>query len=323
MRNGRAMHVPLAPGLILTADAVASGCDDRQLARACEAGHLVRVSRGAYVTPETWSELDPRGRQALRAVAAARTRRRTDLALSHESAALVWGLPTWGWPRGPVEFLAAGDGRAHTTPDVRVRLAPTGEDDVTSLDGVSVTSLRRTVLDLLSTRDRAQSVVLVDHVLRTGALTRADLTDLLDTRPGARNRRRAAWAVAFGDARAESPGESVSRVLASDAGFVSPQLQRPFSDARGPIGVVDFFFPDPDGSGRGRIGEFDGDVKYLGGQFRQGRTPEQVVAEEKAREDRLRALATTTGFVRWTRHDLTRPQSLAGLLAGAGVGRPR
>jgi len=317
------MHPSLAPSLILTADAVARGCDDRRLARACEAGHLVRVSRGACVTPETWSELDPRERQALRAVAAARTRRRNDLALSHESAALMWGLPTWGWPQGPVEFLASGDGRAHTTPDVRVRLAPTDEEDVTSLDDVSLTSLRRTVLDLLLTRERVQAVVLVDHVLRAGSLTRADLADLLATRPGARNRRRAAWAVAFGDARAESPGESVSRVLARDAGLVVPQLQRPFSDARGSIGVVDFFFPDPDGSGRGRIGEFDGDVKYLGGQFRHGRTPEQVVAEEKAREDRLRALATTSGFVRWTRHDLARPERLAGLLGAAGVGRGR
>lgn len=317
------MTLRSAPRLILAADAVVSGDDDRRLARECAAGRLVRVSRGAYLAADTWAGLDPRQRQLLRAVAAARTRRRDDLLLSHESAGLAWGLPTWGWPAGPVELLQPGTGRDRSTPELRVRVAAVAPDEVQFVDGLALTTLRRTVIDLLVTRSRLQAVVLVDHLLRKELFSRRDLGDLVAARPTARNRRRAEWAVTFGHPGGESPGESASRVLAHDAGFVAPELQRRFADEHGPIGVVDFFFPDPGGSGRGRIGEFDGDVKYFGGQFRRGRSPEQVVADEKSREDRLRALPATSGFIRWTRRDLARPGRLEELLRNGGVGRVR
>ena len=315
------MDVHLAPELVLAADAVARGGDDRALARACAAGHLVRVARGAYVAASAWSRLDPRSRQIYRAVAAARTRRRRDLVLSHESAALVHGLPTWGWPEGPVEFVEAMSRRVRSSTDVRVHVGPVETGDVAVRDGLAVTDVTRTVLDLLLSRSREQAVVLADHVLRAGACSRDDLVRLVATRPHARNRRRAAWAVAFGDPLAGSPGESVSRVLAHDLGFVTPELQRRFDDAEGLVGVVDFFFPDPDGSGHGCVGEFDGAVKYRGDDFRHGRSAEAVVEEEKDRENRLRALPTVSGFARWDRRELAVPARLEARLLQAGVAR--
>jgi len=314
------MDAAVKPNLLLSAEMTASGQDDRALARACHAGKLTRIGPGAYVPAPEWSALDPRQQHLHRAVAVQRKRRR-GLVLSHETAAIAWGLPAWGWPRGPAEFVDPGRRAPRSEAAVRIRSAPLGRQDVVDLDGVLVTSLSRTVLDLLLTRGREQAVVLVDDVLHRDRLDRAELVDLVASRPDARARRRAAWAVDFGDARSESPGESVSRVMALDSGFVAPVLQKECRDADGLVGYADFFFPDPTCPERGTLGEFDGDVKYLGGAHRAGRTPEQVVLDEKLREDRLRALPTTAGLARWTRRDLARPGRLAHLLRAAGAAR--
>ncbi|WP_209561673.1 type IV toxin-antitoxin system AbiEi family antitoxin domain-containing protein [Frigoribacterium sp. PvP032] len=316
------MDAAVTPHLVLSAELTASGQDDRALARACRAGSLTRIGPGAYVPSPEWSTFDPRQQHLHRAVAVQRKRRR-GLVLSHETAAIAWGLPSWGWPRGPAEFVDPGGGAPRSEHLVRIRAAALGQEDVVDLDGVLVTSMRRTVLDLLTTRGRQQAVVLVDDVLHRGRLERAELADLIGSRPSARARRRAAWAVGFGDAGAESPGESVSRVCAHDSGLVAPVLQKECRDADGLIGYADFFFPDPACPERGSLGEFDGEVKYLGGAHRAGRTPEQVVLDEKLREDRLRAMPTTVGLARWTRHDLARPGRLAQLLFAAGTARRR
>jgi hypothetical protein len=314
------MDAAVTPNLVLSAELTASGQDDRALARACRAGSLTRIAPGAYVPSHEWATFDPRRQHLHRAVAVQRKRQR-GLVLSHETAAIAWGLPAWGWPRGPADFIDPGDGAPRSEGSVRIRAASLMQEDVVELDGVLVTSMRRTVLDLLLTRGREQAVALVDDVLHRGRLDRADLVDLVASRPNARARRRAAWAVGFGDAGAESPGESISRVSAHDSGFVAPVLQKECRDADGLIGYVDFFFPDPARPERGSLGEFDGDVKYLGGAHRAGRTPEQVVHEEKLREDRLRAMPTTAGLARWTRRDLARPGRLAQLLRAAGTVR--
>jgi hypothetical protein len=313
-----------AASLTLAADLTASGQDDRVLSRACERGALERISPGAYVPREEWDSLDPRRRQLLRALAVQGTRRRTGLVLSHESAALVWGLPTWGWPRGPSEFVVPPGSAARSTSRVRIRSAPTEADQVLDVEGRAVTSFVRTVADLLYTRPRDQGVVLVDHLLRERRMERDELIELAASRPAARNRRRAAWVAAFGDEGGASPGESVSRLVAHDAGFVAPVLQKEFRDRAGLIGYADFFFPDPDDPERGTIGEFDGDVKYLSAVHRHGRSPEEVVRDEKRREDRLRALPTTNGLARWSSDDLRRPGGLAVILRRARAAtRPR
>ena len=307
-----------APDLLLARDHAGDGRDDRHLARACAAGALVRVGVGAYVPVASRQARDPRARQLVRVVAAHRSRRPAarGRVVSHESAALSWGLPTWGWPPRRVELTDPGSATTRSG-SVLVHGSPLEQHEVVERpDGLVVTSLRRTVLDLLVSRTREQAVVLVDHLLGRG-WTRDELEALLAVRPAARNRRRAAWAVSFGDAGGATPGESVSRVLAHDAGFVAPELQRRFSDAEGFVGVVDFFFPTEDG--RGVVGEFDGRVKYLDDAHRGGRRADEVVVDEKEREDRLRALPTTAGLARWGRRHLERPHLLTARLRAAGV----
>ena len=68
-------------------------------------------------------------------------------------------------------------------------------------------------------------------------------------------------------------------------GVPRPELQVAHYDARSFIGETDFAWPE-----YGAVGEADGDQKYLNPEFRGGRNPEQVLLDEKRREDRLRAL---------------------------------
>ncbi len=65
------------------------------------------------------------------------------------------------------------------------------------------------------------------------------------------------------------------------------------------------------------MGEFDGHEKYSAQRFLKGRTPAQIVIEEKNRENRLRALGYNV--LRWEWADLENPQKLITLLRSAGL----
>ena len=99
----------------------------------------------------------------------------------------------------------------------------------------------------------------------------------------------------FLDGRAESPGESRSRVALSRWGTLpNPELQPSIFDEKGRfLARVDFLFPE-----LGVIGEFDGEGKYRRKELRGTRTADDVVIAEKIREDALRALGWIV--VRWT-----------------------
>ena len=98
--------------------------------------------------------------------------------------------------------------------------------------------------------------------------------------PGPRERSRA---VALADGRAESPLETRGRLRIVGAGLPTPELQVEIRVGGRLVGVVDAWFEDA-----AVAVEFDGRVKYTDPW--RGRTPEQVLWEEKRREDELRAL---------------------------------
>jgi hypothetical protein len=183
--------------------------------------------------------------------------------------------------------------------------------DVWHCDGLRVTPLPRTVVDLALTEPFADAVVAADWALAHGA-SGEELYAALEASPVTQGRARARRVLEFADGRSGSPGESVSRVRIAELGFVPPDLQVPFSDRRGLIGFVDFYWADCD-----VIGEFDGLVKYLDRELLQGRRPEDVVVAEKRREDRLRAGGH--GVARWIWADLRPPERLGRMLADAGV----
>jgi hypothetical protein len=301
--------VPLRDRLQFAGFRNRTGVDDRWLRREAEAGRLVRVRRGVYVEARAWSGLSPDERSRL-VVAAALDRAAGVLVASHRSAAALLGIPSIRPALEVVDVLTRRSTGSRTEHGFRKHGVDDPLADVWQWDGLLLTAPARTVVDLALTEPFLDAVVAVDWALGHG-VAREELYAALDVSP-VRGTARARRVLEFADGRSGSPGESVSRVLVEQLGFAAPDLQVPFSDSGGPIGVVDFYWADCD-----VIGEFDGLVKYRNRELLRGRRPEDVVVAEKRREDRLRAQGHRVA--RWVWSDLHPPERLGHLLARAGV----
>jgi hypothetical protein len=170
----------------------------------------------------------------------------------------------------------------HVDDHVHLHVMPLAPGDVTEIDGIAVTTLARTVCDLARSLSSFKAVPIGDAALSRG-LDRVELTEVLARCRGWRGVVRARRTVDFLDARSESPGESCSRVVLHEPGLPKPELQ---------VGVYDdhgYFLARSDfgWSERRTLGEFDGQGKY-GALRRPDQGVDDVVLDEKAREDRLR-----------------------------------
>lgn len=299
--------------LVKRSDVVSAGGDTTTLEREARRGLFVRVAPGAYVSSETWRSLDLADQHATR-VHAVVPRLAPDVVVSHESALVVHGFPLLGrWPER-VHVVAPRRERDKVDARVHQHAVTLAADEIEDVDGLRVVVSRRAAVDAVRRRDLRGAAVVLDHGLRTGAFTRAELEAAVAARRGAQGSRRAAVAVAFADGRAESPGESLSRAVIHGARLTRPVLQARFPEVGPLVGVVDFWWPE-----FGVVGEFDGDVKYRDASLRRGRSPEQVVIDEKRREDALRAMPDVRTVVRWTWADALRSEPLLRALARAGV----
>jgi hypothetical protein len=194
-----------------------------------------------------------------------------------------------------------------------------GGIDLERIDGMWLTSVARTVVDIATIADFRCAVTVADAALHASRITRQQprtLPEELLTRWESRmpfaGHARASAVIRFATALADTPIESVSRVAMREIGCPSPVLQLEHRDALGLIGYSDFAWPE-----LRVVGEADGASKYLDEAFRSGRTVEQVVYDEKLREDRLRALGWAV--VRWPWSVAMNPHALAARLRAAGV----
>lgn len=282
------------------------------LYRGASRGVFTKVHPGVYLPTSDWQQLDFDGRHLARMRAVHLVRPRT--VFSHLSAALLWGLPVVGGAMAVPHSVipATSGGRSMNGLHRHAIDTPFA---VTSLGGLAVTSLADTVIHVASGYQPEVSVPVVDAVLKLpDRVSRAELDERALAVPASSGSARCRWALGFADARSGSAGESLSRVGIHRLGLPRPVLQQRFDDGSGLIGVVDFWWPD-----HRVIGEFDGVGKYLREEFTGGRSPAEVVLEEKRRENRLRALDTRVARWDWVtardRGSLRRVLSEAGLRA--------
>ncbi|MEO6941775.1 MAG: hypothetical protein ABI238_02340 [Terrimesophilobacter sp.] len=273
-------------------------------------GEFTRIFRGVHVPTTVWLALGPdeRHRAIVKAAAAFAGR---ELVFSHASAVGVWRLPWIGvWPdRAHVTVPTASGGRSKK---MFVRHTTGVPEEIEHIEGIAVTTIARTVADIARTQPFGCAVTVADAALRrtthpltrvstTHPLTRVSTThsftevprtgliqeDIVRELQGIPIRQGVAKAlrvIGFADARADRPGESMSRVSMMAARLPPPELQVVLAGATGRVWTVDFFWPIV-----GLIGEFDGQAKYTDPVFLRGRTPEQALSDEKDREDDLRA----------------------------------
>lgn len=179
-----------------------------------------------------------------------------DAVISHESAAILLGLPTYDVPAAVRVTRTRGHGAR--TSDVHVHRAQLRPRDRGLAEGIPVTTAPRTAIDLARRLPFGQALVTADAVLRAGT-ARGSLQDVLRHQWTWPRVRRAMPVVRLADPRSESALESWTRSRIISLGLPSPHLQQNVHAENGTwVARVDFLFPE-----HGVVGEADGRVKYL------------------------------------------------------------
>lgn len=285
----------VATGLLTRLELRSRGITDREIRASIRRGQLVKVSHGVYGRPRTSSERLPYPKsnhdfelqqQEYRRLVCSVALRANDPLLSHQSAAVMFGLPLVELDLDVVHLIGPLPSGGQRRGRVFRHPGKPGISEV-RVDGMRVTSVARTLIDLGRTASFDASVSAIDAALHRGLVSPANLTIEMTNAARTIGAAAARRAVAFGDGRTESPGESRTRTALQELGFPSPDLQVKIFSAIGEfIGRVDLAYPE-----WGVLIEFDGLVKY--GNIPDGPDARAAVITEKRREDRLRA----AGFV--------------------------
>lgn len=289
------------PRLLLRRDELHGGWSDSDLDRLVRAGELARLRRGAYVDSVLPSAAADRHRLLIRATLAGLRR---PAVVSHQSAAVLLGLPLWDVALDRVHVTRTPPAWTDRSRVLCSHVARLRDDEVIEVDGMLVTGPVRTALDLARSLRHEAAVVALDAALHQGLLThdvlRTRLFDLSST-PGSRS---AARAVQAADGRSDSVGESRSRVILARWKLAPSALQFEVRTSLGAVvGRTDFAWEQD-----GLVGEFDGRIKY-GRLLRAGQSAGDAVFAEKRREDAIRDEGW--GVVRWVWADLARPDQFA------------
>lgn len=273
-----------------TADAVSVGLTGNGLTHLLRSGEVVRFRRDAYCLATAYESAGIAERYRLRVLAVLHSRPRTDRA-SHHSALALLGLPSFGVPLDLVlaEGPSGGQRRANGLLLHRPSSGP----------GLRIRDLRLVSASVacVQVADRygfVAGVCAMDGALHARRCTLAELEGAV-AQVSPRRRRRVHLALAAADATTESIGESRTRIILRDAGFVVvPQF---VVEHRGRfVARVDFLVDDC------VVVEFDGLVKY------EGLDGSRALAAEKKRESELSHLGYEVVRVVWS--DLSHPMGI-------------
>jgi len=301
-RHTRQMSLPeeLRQSLTLISEIVDRG-ERAATYRALTSGSLRRLHPGVHTPSARLHGLGRDELHLLRVLAVRSRLHRLDV-LSHWSAAALWGLPSVDpWPDAVHSTVPASSMLA-TTRSLRRHRARRGPGEVCERLDLPVTSLARTIVDIATTSPFPAAVAAADAALFSvahsahpgqtlesfGAELNGELADL-GAGPGSARARRV---IDFADERADRPGESLSRVLIRSLGAPAPELQFEVVGVSGRTWHTDFGWPE-----FGAVAEFDGRAKYTDARYLAGRSPAEVVYDEKLREDDIRP--RVRAFGRW------------------------
>ncbi|MCW5953915.1 MAG: hypothetical protein KIT69_16820 [Propionibacteriaceae bacterium] len=263
-------------------------------------GDLRRLRAGVYLDARLWPPDESAQHQVL---ARAEQVAVPGAVLSHNSAALFWGLPepARAWTDSPPSLTVPTPTtqRARVSESVRIHVGKLPAHHVTrDPEGWQMTTLARTAVDVVRGLALTESLIVLDAAQR---LTVADLVamprradyanrtiaaaaglPLAEAAGWVREQRSVKAALAAADPRRESPVESLSAAHFMLAGLPLPESQVPVRTPKGTL-YPDFFWRE-----HGLIGEVDGAVKY---------NDPVAHVKEKEREQLLRDLGYR--MVRW------------------------
>ncbi len=278
-------------------------------------GTLREVRRSIFTPGEYWNDVDERERHRIEIAAALIARRwrpgsdaPCNLAAGRMSAGFLHRLPLprdaraderagWDteelrfWERRPthVDLISADRQRRTYRAGVEVRPAALPPEHVVQYGVVPMSNLARTAVDLMREARRGEAVMVADATLRLGA-DRGELEAMVEYCRGWPNAVLARQAVDLADARAESPGESLARLLCLDHAF-EPEPQVDLYDSFGHIARVDLLL-----RAFRIVLEVDGHVKMLDPWFGD---PAEALRRQETRERRLKEAGWTVIRTTW------------------------
>ena len=317
-RTAELFAARFGPQPVSTQQALESGLTRAALDAAVQRGLLTRPRRGVLALPPPGPTAERSGllaasaqdgAQVVAALSAARQVVGAGCVVTDDAAALLHGLPR---PRArfPEEICFATDGAAFIGPGVRIRTTPIPPEHRTVVDGIPVTTLERTAIDLARGCSLPSALIPLDACARRiiAATTGAEGNSLRchvhepSMRSHARDTLHRALRECFGwagtvvvrqaidlvEPASESPTESRSRGWFLVAGIRGLRYGVPIAVGGGTY-WADFCSPE-----HRVIGEADGWSKY-------GGTPEEhrrTLTAERERQTRIE----TEGwrFARWT-----------------------
>lgn len=342
-------------GLILVRDVRAVG-REAELRAAVASGEIVRVRRGVYreAFPQR-SDDSTSERDALRYLTDVRAAAEVLVApiFTSFSAIALHGLPIFGrWPHDV--YVLSGNSTGHRRRGV-IAVASTRNPPVTTVGGIHCTTIEYSLIQLCRHATLAAALTAVDaavHVPRFGPggplTTMARLRGEHERLLPYHGSRRTEAVLARATTHADSPLETVSRLVIEELGFSAPELQhRIWLPELQREAFLDFHWPEV-----GAGAEADGGGKYLvladaglqsvAGAGRRlnptrhgsrsqsassyaaetaARAAASVVIKEKDRENAIRR--QLKAFDRWDWADALARTPVARRLSAMGVPRPR
>lgn len=211
-------------------EAVANG----ELRKSALRTRYTRVFRDVYVSPGT--ELTP----LVRAKAGWLWSRRRGV-VAGNAAAAVHGAQ-WVDVDAPLEMIHSN---RNPIAGLRVRTETIEDDEIVLVNGIPITSVARTALDIASWYPRDDAVAALDALARATDLKAADVDLLAQRYARRRGIRRARKGLDLMDGGAQSPQETWLRLILIDGGLPRPQTQIPVFDGPGdPFAYLDMGWED-------------------------------------------------------------------------------
>jgi hypothetical protein len=192
-------------------------------------GELVRIRHGIYATASAVAAAgeDRARRHALQVRGALAAVSTPGAAASHESAALVLGLPLLHDPAGGIVSITRPP-RVHASgpaAGVRFYAADLPAGQVAVKHDARITAGPRTVFDLARTLPFMDAVVVADAALRLRRASKPALAEVITAYSGWPGTRQARRALDFSSGASGSPLESCARVIFDAYRLPPPELQ--------------------------------------------------------------------------------------------------
>jgi predicted transcriptional regulator of viral defense system len=292
-----------AAGIITAAELRAAGKSREQIKTLLRRGTLVRVDRGVFARAARADNIRSlaSGGYLLR-LAGMLAVSGPGTVVSHQSAAQLYGIDLLDRPDPAVTLTCGREHRWRARSGIRLHAVAIPAAHVTSRFGAPVTTAARTVVDLARTLDFRAGVVAADSALHRKLTTKGEMAGVIKVQRRWPGITRAAQVLDFADERAESPLESIARVLFRDLGLPAPELQVWLGGVEQAVGRVDFYWKH-----HRTIVEVDGKGKY--------QDPERARWQLR-RDDLLRADGYEVVHLTW--YDIThRPDEVRTLIRKA------